>query len=81
MAKVLRPISFIVATVRVVAFCLGEFLAGASPLISIQEVVRGTLTSGDHFSNMCQSRAMHNYVQFAKQRKQTETEMSTKKAN
>lgn len=24
-----------------------------SPLISIQEVVRGTFTSGDHFGNMC----------------------------
>lgn len=41
--KVLRPINFIVAVVDV----------AGSPLISIQEVVRGTFTSGDHFGNMC----------------------------
>lgn len=40
---ILRPISFIVAVVDV----------AGSPLISIQEVVLGMLTSGDHFSNMC----------------------------
>lgn len=41
--KVLRPISFIVAVVDV----------AGSPLISIQEVVRGTFTSSDHFGNIC----------------------------